>query len=563
MRYIKEITGQSLQSAKNLLLCVIASVLMLTPLILPHNQVYAQNANERDIKLPQADNSNLPSIYLIGDSTVRTGTGDGTNGQWGWGSFLDNWFDTDRVNVVNRAIGGRSSRTYITQGYWKQQLELLNPGDVVLIQFGHNDASPINDSSRARGVLDGIGDEREHIANKLTGEEETVYTYGEYLRTYISDIRDKGATPIICSPVPTYGEVIGKLDDFATWAEQVATAEGVAFLNLNEIISLKYEEAGQEQVEAYFVDDRVHTTREGAQFSAKMVVAALKGLQRNPVAHLISVNAEDIAPETGNDEASNRPLIKGYSERLFEVGELIYSNDFSSDKEWHLQMEETETASESRVDYHNGFLEVLMPGRGATIWNKIQFNGNIAITYKVKAPSTYVNELGVVVRDINVFWHASHPGNPEAIFNDRRYDGSFPSYHKLQGYYASTGGRDNTTTRFRRYPRENLEGEPIKHISLADKDGLQEYLIRPDKTHTVQLVVFDDVIQYVVDDKVVYEIREGDTVHISKADGTVEEMQFTADQFPAYEEGWFGFRLVNTHHLYSNFRVYRLIPDHR
>ncbi len=537
----------------------VVCALTLIVYLLPAQKLLAQNANERDIQFPRAANSELPSVYLIGDSTVRNGAGDGANGQWGWGSFLENWFDTSEVNVVNRAIGGRSSRTYITQGYWNQLMELLKPGDVVLIQFGHNDASPVNDTSRARGVLDGIGDDREHITNKLTGEEETVYTYGKYLRTYISDIRDKGATPVICSPVPTHGEVIAKLEEFSTWAGQVAAAEGVGFLDLNEIISRKYEEASQDQVEAYFVDDRVHTTREGAQFSAKMVAAALKGLQRNPVAHLLSENAEDVAPETGNEVASTRPVIKGYGDGLFEVGELIYNTDFESDEEWHLQMEETEAAAVPRVDYRNGFLDMLMPGRGATIWNKKKFSGNIAITYKVKAPSTYVNELSVVVRDINAFWHASHPGNPEDIFNAGQYDGSFPSYHTLQGYYASTGGRDNTTTRLRRYPRE-ADGEQIEHISLSARDGLDEFLIRPDQTHTIQLVAHDDVIQYIVDEKVVYEIREGDTITITRPDGENVEVEYTTDRFPPYSEGWFGFRMVNTHHIYSDFKVYRLIP---
>lgn len=134
--------------------------ILLTISLFMASPVKAQNANERDIQLPVPANSELPSLYLIGDSTVRNGSGDGANGQWGWGSVLSPYFDTNKINVVNRALGGRSSRTYLTQGYWEEQMELLKEGDVVLIQFGHNDASPINDTSRARGVLDGIGEEK-------------------------------------------------------------------------------------------------------------------------------------------------------------------------------------------------------------------------------------------------------------------------------------------------------------------------------------------------------------------------------------------------------------------
>jgi len=61
--------------------------------ILSIQSVHSQNANERDIQLPEPANFELPSIYLIGDSTVRTGSGDGANNQWGWGSFLALYFD--------------------------------------------------------------------------------------------------------------------------------------------------------------------------------------------------------------------------------------------------------------------------------------------------------------------------------------------------------------------------------------------------------------------------------------------------------------------------------------
>lgn len=561
MRLIKAktIAGRNLLSnAFYSVLFALGIFLIVTGLTL--DNAYAQNASERDIQLPEPSNENLTSIYLTGDSTVRNGAGDGANGQWGWGSFLHHWFDADKVNVVNRAIGGRSTRTYMSQGYWDQQKELLQPGDVVLIQFGHNDASPVNDSSRARGVLDGIGDEREQIHNKLTKEDETVYTYGKYLRTFISDIREAGATPVICSPVPTHGDFFSKLEEFDTWAEQVAMAEGVAFIDLHDIIDREYEKLSENEVAEMFVDDRVHTTGKGAKFSAKIVVSALKGLKRNPVGHLLNDKAEGIEGKKSNLEKTLKPVIKGHGKGTFKLDELLYQNDFKSKEDWVIQVEDTESPVEPRIDFYNEFLEVLMPGRGATMWNRNEFSGNIAITYKMKAPSTYTNELGVVVRDVNSFWHASHPEKPKEIFNSEKYTGAFPSYHTMQGYYASMGGRDNTTTRFRRYPRIADE-KPVDHISLSERDGQTNYLIQPDKTHTIQLVVFEDVIQYLVDGRIFYEIREGDTVRVSKAEGTTEEMEYSLNEFPAYNEGWFGFRLVNTHHIYSDFRVYRLLPE--
>ncbi|TVQ16539.1 MAG: right-handed parallel beta-helix repeat-containing protein, partial [Balneolaceae bacterium] len=158
----------------------------------------------------------------------------------------------------------------------------------------------------------------------------------------------------------------------------------------------------------------------------------------------------------------------------------------------------------------------------------------------------------------NVFWHASDPNDAANVLNNELYTGVFSSYHKQRGYYASMGGRDNTTTRFRRYPRTE-GGSAVTHISLADRDEQQEYLIKPDHTHTIQLVVYKDVVQYIVDGRVFYEIREGDEVTLEGSESDRDgRALYDTDRFPAYDGGWVGFRMVNSHHVYSNFRVYRL-----
>lgn len=517
----------------------------------------AQNANERDINLPEPENTDLPSIYLVGDSTVRNGAGDGVNGQWGWGSLLHEWFNLNEVNVVNRAIGGRSSRTYITQGYWDKQIELLKPGDYVLIQFGHNDASPVDDSSRARGVLDGIGYETVDLFNQLTKENETVYTYGEYLRKYVMDIKAAGATPIICSPVPTKGTVISKLVKYDSWAQQVAETEGVYFIDLYDIISDAYSKLKPDELESFFVQDRVHTTLEGATFSSKVVISALKGMVRNPLQIWLSSEGKQIPLAKSVTTSGFDPVVKGYGQDRFKIGELLYENNFNSAEEWHVQTEKTFSAFEPRIDFRNGFLEIIMPGRGATIWNKNEFSGNITITYKVKAPSTYVSEMGVAVRDINNFIHASHPDKAELIFDDTIYNGAFPSYHTLNGYYTSIGGRDNTTTRMRRYPRI-INTKEVPHIIMTDRDNQLQYLIKPDKMHFIQIVVYNDIVQYLVNGELFYELKSGDLVKVMTPDGTIEMQPYNLDLFPTHLKGWFGFRLVNAHHIYSDFKVYGL-----
>src|SRR5260221_6654899 len=85
----------------------------------------------------------LPKLFIVGDSTVRNGT----KGQQGWGDPLIKLFDKTKVTVENHAIGGRSSRTFQTEGRWDKILAAAQPGDFVLIQMGHNDGGPLDDAS--------------------------------------------------------------------------------------------------------------------------------------------------------------------------------------------------------------------------------------------------------------------------------------------------------------------------------------------------------------------------------------------------------------------------------
>jgi rhamnogalacturonan acetylesterase len=242
-------------------------------------------------------NPALPTVFLVGDSTVKVGT----PGQRGWGEEIGRYFDFEKVNVVNRAIGGRSSRTFQTEGRWEKVLADLKAGDFVLIQFGHNDAGPINDNHRARGTIRGVGDEAEEIDNILTKKHEVVRSYGWYLRKYVADTKAKGATPIICSLVPRKtwtedGKIVRNHDTYAGWAKQVAEQEGVLFLDLNEIIARKYEEMGKEAVQPLFADERTHTSMEGARVSAERVIAGLRALPGHPLDRYLSKDGLAVAP---------------------------------------------------------------------------------------------------------------------------------------------------------------------------------------------------------------------------------------------------------------------------
>src|SRR6478672_9326433 len=197
-----------------------------------------------------------PVFYIIGDSTVKNGDGTGKGSLWGWGSFIGDYFDTTKISVQNHAIGGRSSRTFITEGRWDKVLATLKKGDYVIMQFGHNDGGPLDDSARARGSIKGMGNESKEIYNPILKKQEVVYTYGNYMRKYIRDTKAKGAIAIVCSTIPRNdwknGKVSRSKDSYAGWAEQVAKEEGAYFIDLNDLVASKYEAIGQEAVKPFF-----------------------------------------------------------------------------------------------------------------------------------------------------------------------------------------------------------------------------------------------------------------------------------------------------------------------
>jgi len=251
------------------------------------------------LNLPVPKNPNLPTLWLVGDSTVRNGRGDGANGQWGWGEPLVDYFDSSKINVVNRAIGGRSSRTYITEGHWQNTLNMMKPGDFMLIQFGHNDSGPLDDTSRARGTIPGIGDESQEIENPILKRHETVHTYGWYLRQYIEQAKAKGVTVIVCSLIPRKtwkdGHIVRSgADSYGGWARAVAAQEHVGFIDLNEIIARQYDALGEQAVEPLFADPHTHTSLEGARLNAKAVITGLKLLNPDPLAKYFSPAAADV-----------------------------------------------------------------------------------------------------------------------------------------------------------------------------------------------------------------------------------------------------------------------------
>jgi lysophospholipase L1-like esterase len=245
-----------------------------------------------------ANNTNLPSIFVAGDSTAARGKGEV---QQGWAVPFADYFDLTKVSIVNAARGGRSSRTFVTEGLWDDMAARFRAGDLVLIQFGINDPGAINDTSRARGSVPGTGEETQEIDNLLTKKHEVVHTYGWYLRKMISDTKAKGATPILLGltirNVWKDGKVERAYGRYNQWAAEVAKTAGVPFLNVTGLVADQFEAMGEEKVKAIYIQDHTHFSLVGADLHAAAVVAGLKALAPDPAARFFSAKGAAVRPQ--------------------------------------------------------------------------------------------------------------------------------------------------------------------------------------------------------------------------------------------------------------------------
>jgi rhamnogalacturonan acetylesterase len=226
-------------------------------------------------------NTQKPRLFLIGDSTVKSGKGIGENNMWGWGSQIESHFDTSKIQLINAAIGGRSSRTFLTEGRWDPIISQLKNGDFLIVQFGHNDDWAINDTIRARGTIKGIGNDSIEIDNLITKKHETVYSFGWYLRKYAHEAKAKGAEVYLCSQVPfnkfENNKVIRKKEYYPKWTAEVAKQTKSNYIDLHELSAKVYDKLGYETVKtSYFTEkDNVHTNENGAKLNAKMVLLGI------------------------------------------------------------------------------------------------------------------------------------------------------------------------------------------------------------------------------------------------------------------------------------------------
>ena len=229
--------------------------------------------------------SSFTTIHLMGDSTMAEK--DLSDGKRGWGMMFPNFVD-DTFQVINYAQNGRSTKSFIDKGLWDMVQYALQPGDYVFIQFGHND-SKADDPDRYAPAFG---------------------AYQENLRTFIRGAREKGATPILLTPVARRWFKNGKLDrnchtDYPAAMKQVAEEMGVTVLDITTPTLDWIESIGDEASKAYFMistgkDDNTHTVASGARKVTEIVCEALKAQVPAIGEHLVRYDI--VVDQTGHGD---------------------------------------------------------------------------------------------------------------------------------------------------------------------------------------------------------------------------------------------------------------------
>lgn len=255
--------------------------------------LFAGCSNSR--KNTESSDKKIIKVWLIGDSTVADYSKYANYNSerypiTGWGQvfqpllngknleYLHGLINADSVVVDDRAVGGRSTRTFFQEGKWRAVYESIQPGDFVLIQFGHNDAS----ESKPERYVNAEG-------------------FKEFLRLFISQTIEKEGIPILITPVarnyPWEKDTLKNVHgDYPKSVKEIAEETSTQLIDLNELSMQFFTEKGHDYVTAnYFMNlpagkyeaypdgqnDNTHFQPEGASEVAKLVYSGLKELTNN------------------------------------------------------------------------------------------------------------------------------------------------------------------------------------------------------------------------------------------------------------------------------------------
>lgn len=216
-------------------------------------------------------------IFLAGDSTMADKPLNGCP-ERGWGMVLPSYFN-DKVQIENHARNGRSTRTFISEGRWDFLLARVGKGDFVVIQFGHNDQS------------------KEKVDRYTTPEE-----YKKNLRKFVTDVRAKGATAILCTPVErrkfdSKGNFVDQHGNYPNLVREVAKELQVAFIDMQHTSMDLLIAKGEEGSKEFFLhvgpgecpkfpegkEDNTHFKPAGAMEMARLFIEGIQALNIKPL----------------------------------------------------------------------------------------------------------------------------------------------------------------------------------------------------------------------------------------------------------------------------------------
>ncbi|CAD6447914.1 d85510e3-44a0-432a-9395-338215c8df51 [Sclerotinia trifoliorum] len=209
-----------------------------------------------------------PTVYMCGDSTMALGGG-GTGTQ-GWGVYLPYSL---KIPVVNDAKAGRSARSYTNENRFGEVIATIKSGDIVIIEFGHNDGGSLTPTDNGRSDCVGAGNE-----TCTTAAGVIVQTYPTYLTNATELMVAKGAHVIISSPTPDNTCETGTCSytspRFTGYGEEVVKTVGSksSFIDHGTYLANQYAVLGASVVNTYYPNDHTHTSPVAANLVAGVFV---------------------------------------------------------------------------------------------------------------------------------------------------------------------------------------------------------------------------------------------------------------------------------------------------
>ena len=231
--------------------------------------------------LPGAASASTPTLWVIGDSTASIYAND-LYPRMGWAQPLQDYFAPACATIQDRAISGRSSKSFFDEGAWTPVRDALRTGDYVLIQFGHND-------------------EKSDDPTRFT---EPFTTFSAQLSIYLDETRARGATPVLLTPINrnnwTGASVRDTHGDYPVAMRQLAAARDVALIDSTALTKTYFERLGQAATTELFMDlavgefanypsgnvDNTHLQEGGARAIAELILADF-ARQALPIGRLV------------------------------------------------------------------------------------------------------------------------------------------------------------------------------------------------------------------------------------------------------------------------------------